>query len=189
MIWFVKGVSPGRQAVHRCLKGAQTMLHPLVTQLQFTRNEFARCMSDVSEDDAVKRVEPLNCLSWIVGHMASHEQFMWLKLRLGKVIDSDLVKLVGFGQPASTPPWDQMWATWREITTAADEYLASVTDETVGDPHYQPGPERAESIGISLLRNIYHYWHHIGEAHAIRQILGHSDLPVFVGLMDEVLVK
>jgi hypothetical protein len=153
MIWFVKGVSPGRQAVHRCLKGAQTMLHPLVTQLQFTRNEFARCMSGVSEDDAVKRVEPLNCLSWIVGHMASHEQFMWLKLGLGKVINPDLVKLV------------------------------------VGDPHYQPGPERAESIGISLLRNIYHYWHHIGEAHAIRQILGHSDLPVFVGLMDEVLVK
>jgi hypothetical protein len=34
-----------------------------------------------------------------------------------------------------------------------------------------------------LMRNIYHYWFHTGEAHAIRQILGHTQLPDFVGDM------
>jgi hypothetical protein len=34
-----------------------------------------------------------------------------------------------------------------------------------------------------LMRNLYHYWFHIGEAHAIRQILGHTQLPDFVGDM------
>ena len=38
-----------------------------------------------------------------------------------------------------------------------------------------------------LLRNIYHYWFHMGEAHAIRQLLGHPDLPQFVGDMSEAV--
>ena len=29
----------------------------------------------------------------------------------------------------------------------------------------------------------YHYWFHLGEAYAIRQLLGHRDLPEFVGDM------
>jgi len=34
-----------------------------------------------------------------------------------------------------------------------------------------------------LMRNLYHHWFHTGEAHAIRQILGHTQLPDFVGDM------
>jgi hypothetical protein len=176
-------------ALHRRPERSAAMLHPLVTQLQFTRSEFERCMDGVPAEEAVKRIEPLNCLSWIVGHMASHEQYIWIKLGLGKVIDPDLEKLVGFGQPASAPPWDDMWSIWREITLTADKYLKDITDDSLHDALYLPSPERSESIGISLLRNIYHYWYHIGEAHAIRQVLGHPDLPVFVGHMDEVRVK
>jgi len=33
----------------------------------------------------------------------------------------------------------------------------------------------------------YHYWFHLGGAHAIRQLLGHPDLPQFVGDMAEAL--
>jgi hypothetical protein len=40
-----------------------------------------------------------------------------------------------------------------------------------------------ESVGTSLMRNICHYWFHTGEAHAIRQMLGHGELPQFVGDM------
>jgi hypothetical protein len=36
-----------------------------------------------------------------------------------------------------------------------------------------------------LMRNIYHYWFHTGEIHAIRQMLGHSGLPDFVGDMSK----
>jgi hypothetical protein len=28
---------------------------------------------------------------------------------------------------------------------------------------------------------IYHYWYHIGESQAVRQMLGHTGLPEFVG--------
>ncbi|MGQ0847748.1 MAG: hypothetical protein ACT4OP_01265 [Actinomycetota bacterium] len=33
-------------------------------------------------------------------------------------------------------------------------------------------------------RTIYHYWYHTGENMAIRQQLGHIDLPEFVGDID-----
>jgi hypothetical protein len=31
----------------------------------------------------------------------------------------------------------------------------------------------------------YHYWDHLGEAMAVRQLLGHPDLPTFVGDIDK----
>ena len=34
-----------------------------------------------------------------------------------------------------------------------------------------------------LLRAIYHYWYHTGETGALRQQLGHTDLPQFVGAL------
>lgn len=39
---------------------------------------------------------------------------------------------------------------------------------------------------VAHLRNIYHYRCHIGEAHAVRQQLGHRDLPQFVGDMGSI---
>ena len=82
-----------------------------------------------------------------------------------------------------------MWAVWREITTAADPYLDTLTTETLTNHlvwRDQPVPE---SIGTMLLRNIYHYWFHTGEAHAVRQQLGHKDLPQFVGKMEAALYR
>jgi len=38
-----------------------------------------------------------------------------------------------------------------------------------------------ESIGTLLMRNIFHYWYHTGEASAVRQMLGHAGVPEFVG--------
>jgi hypothetical protein len=35
-----------------------------------------------------------------------------------------------------------------------------------------------------LMRTIYHYWFHTGEAAGVRQLLGHHDLPEFVGDME-----
>jgi hypothetical protein len=40
-----------------------------------------------------------------------------------------------------------------------------------------------------LLRVTYHYWFHTGEAHAVRQQLGHPDLPQFVGNMSGVVYE
>lgn len=162
------------------------MTLPLVTQLRFTRKEFTRCMQGVSNADAVKRLEPMNCMSWIVGHLASQEQYLWLQRAKGRTIVPDLYKQVGFQQPASTPPWDEMQSYWHEITTEADRFLDTLTEDMLEKQLVLEDEVISEDIGTSLLRNIYHYWFHLGEAHAIRQMLGHTELPVYVGDMSEV---
>lgn len=159
------------------------MTHPLVTQLRFTRHELVRCLEGVSDEEARRRLGPMNCISWIIGHLALQEHDYWVLIGQGRNIAPDLGELVGYGQPASTPPLAEMWETWRTITTAADTYLDTLTPELLRTHFVWQGERDQETIGTRLLRNIYHYWFHTGEAHAIRQQLGHTNLPDFVGRM------
>ena len=161
------------------------MTHPLVTQLRFTRRELVRALAGVTNEEACCRFEPLNCISWMVGHLASQENAYWVYLAQGQKLEPGLRDLVGTGRPASTPPLDEMWAAWRNITTAADKYLDTLIPAIL-ETHFEwKGEPMPESIGTMLLRNIFHYWYHIGEAMAVRQLLGHTDLPEFVGDMSQ----
>lgn len=158
------------------------MTHPLVEQLRFARSEFARCLDGVSDADARRRLEPMNCISWMVGHLANQEHRYWVIWAQGRVLHPGLNALVGTGQPASTPPLDEMWTTWQGITAAADVFLDTLTEDRLAEfLTREDGQPVRESIGTMLQRNIYHYWFHTGEAHAVRQLLGHGDLPQFVG--------
>jgi uncharacterized damage-inducible protein DinB len=160
-------------------------VHPLVTQLRFARSEFRRCFEGVQEAEARQRLLPMNCLSWIVGHLANQEQRYWLIFAQGQTLYPNLYDLVGFGKPASTPPWNEMWSAWQGITQAADLFLDTLTPQTLTNYLKRDGKPVPENTGTLLMRNIYHYFYHIGEASAIRQMLGHKNLPDFVGDMDE----
>ena len=157
------------------------MTHPLVTQLRFARRELLRGLEGLSAEEAQHRFLPMNCISWMVGHLADQEHRYWLGLAQAKNIAPDLNDLVGYGKPASTPPWDEMMETWQRITEAADEYLDTITAKDL-DQHYAwKNTQWDENVGGLLLRNIFHYWYHIGEIQAVRQRFGHTDLPDFIG--------
>jgi uncharacterized damage-inducible protein DinB len=161
----------------------------MVTQLRFARSELVRCLEGVSDEDARRRLEPMNCISWIVGHLANQEHRYWVIWAQGKNLTPDLDSLVGWGRPPSTPPLDEMWETWRAVTRAADEFLETLTTDQLATHLQWKGKPIRESIGTLIHRNTYHYWFHIGEAHAIRQQLGHPDLPQFVGDMSQALYR
>ncbi len=162
---------------------------PLVTQLKFARSEFVRCMAGVSDEESRKRPLPMNCLSWMVGHLANQENAYWVLIPTGKVLAPGLNDLVGYGKPASTPPWAEMWTVWREVTAAADLYLDQLVLDQLGQYLFWKGSPRPESIGTMLQRNIYHYWYHTGEASSVRQLLGHTNLPDYVGDMSAALYR
>jgi uncharacterized damage-inducible protein DinB len=159
-------------------------IHALVAQLRFTRSEFRRALAGVSDIDARRRFLPMNCISWNVGHLAWQEQRYWLTRLQNQTPEPLLNELVGYNQPASTPPLDAMWATWHTITAAADPYLDALTTEQLQAPLFVDGQPAVYTIGSLLQRVIYHYWYHTGENMAIRQMLGHHDLPEFVGDID-----
>lgn len=163
--------------------------HPLATQLRFARASFWECLKDVSAEDAIKRINNMNCLSWTIGHLANQEHRYWVQLAQRKTLYPDLNNLAGYGKPASTPPLEEMWAAWRDITAEADKYLDSVTSESLETFFLRDGKPVAESIGTLLLRNIYHYWYHTGEARTIRELMGHTGLPEYVGDMSRAAYR
>ena len=157
------------------------MTHPLVEQFRFTRNEFLRGLIGVSTEDAARHFDQMNCISWTVGHLAWHEQRYWLQFAQGKILRPHLNDLYAYGAPMSTPDFEEMLETWHEISEAADSFLDTLTTEKLQEPLLREGKDVGQSKGSALRRITYHYWYHTGEIQAIRQMLGHSDLPEYVG--------
>jgi len=165
--------------------GTGSLTHPLVTQLRFTRSEFVRGLEGVSEADGLRRIQPMNSIGWMVGHLANQEHRYWVEWAQQKDVAPKLYERVGYGRPASTPSLAEMWAVWRTVTAAADAYLDALTPALLQTHLLRDGTPLAESVGTLLQRNLYHYWFHTGEAAAVRQMLGHPNLPDFVGDMGE----
>jgi uncharacterized damage-inducible protein DinB len=161
------------------------MPHPLVTQLRFTRAEFMRAIKNVSEVDAQKRLLPMNCISWNIGHLAWQEQRYFLHYGQGQMILPEIQQEFAYGAPASTPTLAQVVSAWKTITKAADPWLDALTVEKLQEHVISNGKPIEYVFGNLLQRVIYHYWYHIGENLAIRQQLGHTKLPQYVGNIDD----
>lgn len=158
--------------------------HPLVAQLRFTRSQFMTAVRGVPADDAQKRVLPMNCISWNVGHLAWQEQRYFLTFAQGLQPYPDIAKEFSIGAPASEPPVDRVLTAWRAITSQADPWLDGLTAAELESHVITRGKPTARVYGNLLQRVIYHYWYHTGETMAMRQVLGHSRLPQFVGNID-----
>ncbi len=157
------------------------MAHPLIDQLHFTRAEWLRGLQGVSEEDAARHFGPMNCISWNVGHLAWHEQRYWLQFGQGQVPFPMLNKSYAYGAPMSTPSLGEMLEVWRKVTGATDPFLNALTTQALQGDLLRAGKSVGQSLGSALQRITYHYWYHIGEIQAMRQMLGHAGLPEYVG--------
>jgi hypothetical protein len=90
-----------------------------------------------------------------------------------------------YGAPMSTPSLAEMRNLWETIAASADPWLDGLTTEHLKQDLLLNGESVGQSIGSMLRRVTYHYWYHIGEIQAIRQLLGHVDLPEYVGDIED----
>ena len=157
------------------------MTHPLIDQFRFTRSEWLRGLEGVSEEDGAHHFGPMNCISWTVGHLAWHEQRTWLIRPQNKTLFPRLNELFAYGAPMSTPSFKEMLETWKIVTRAADAFLDTLDTGVLQKDLLLNGEAVGQTIGSALRRVTYHYWYHIGEIQAIRQMLEHKDLPEYVG--------
>jgi hypothetical protein len=162
------------------------MSHPLVDQLRFSRSEFLRGLEGLSEADATRRLPPLNCISWNVGHLAWQEQICFLFGGQKKILLPDVNTDYAYGAPACTPSLATVLAAWRAITAAVDPWLDSLVAADLLNMVDRGKDFGQYMLGSLILRVIYHYWYHNGENLAIRQALGHTNLPQFVGDIDKL---
>jgi hypothetical protein len=162
------------------------MPHPLVMQLRFTRLEFMRGLQGLTEEEAQKRFMPMNCISWNIGHLTWQEQRYFLSYAQGQMPLPEIDRLFRYGGPASTPSLAEMLGVWKIITQQVDPWLDILTVQKLEERVIRDGRLSKYIFGSLLQRTIYHYWYHNGENQAIRQMLGHSNLPEFVGDLDEL---
>jgi uncharacterized damage-inducible protein DinB len=156
-------------------------MHPLVDQFRFTRSEWLRGLEGVSEEEGSRHFGAMNCISWTVGHLAWHEQRTFLQRPQDKIIFPILNELFAYGAPMNTPSLEEMLEIWQTVAEAADLYLDSLTTESLQTDLLLNGKPVGQTRGSALRRITYHYWYHIGEIQAIRQMLGHTNLPEYVG--------
>jgi DinB superfamily len=157
------------------------MTHPLVDQFRFTRSEWLHGLEGVTEEDAAQHFGLMNCIGWIVGHLAWHEQRTFLQRPQNIILFPHLNEIFAVGAPMSTPSFTEMLETWHTLTQASDSYLDALTTDMLLTDLLLNGKPVGQTRGDALRRITYHYWYHIGEIQAIRQMLGHLNLYQYVG--------
>ena len=161
------------------------MTQALVDQLRFTRREWRRGLEGLSDDDAQRHFAKMNCISWIVGHLAWQEQRYWLQRAQGQTLYPELNQIYAYGAAMSTPSLAESLDLWQHVTAAADPYLDGLSGASLQTELLVDGQALGQTIGSAMLRITYHYWFHTGEIQAIRQMLGHTGLPEYVGDLEE----
>ena len=161
------------------------MTHPLVDQFRFTRSELLRGLDGVTEEDGTRHYGQMNCISWVIGHLALYEQRTLLQRPQNIILFPKLQEIFGYGAPMSTPSFKEVLETWHTVSKAADPYLDSLTTEILLTDLLLNGISVGQTRGSALQRIIYHYWFHIGEILSIRQMIGGKDLPEYVGNLEE----
>lgn len=151
--------------------------HNLVWQLRKARAEWRIIFDGVSDEDGSRRLGRMNSLGWMMAHLAWHEQLIYLLLT-GNMIAPELNDIAAYGAPATTPRLSEMKALWEKVIPVVDEHLATLTvADLLGHISFPNGDQIPENLGAILQRVNNHYFYHIGEASAIRQILEHTDFP------------
>jgi DinB superfamily len=160
------------------------MAHPLIDQVRFTRAEWLRALRGVSEEDGSRKIEPINTIGWTVGHLAWQEQLYFLTRACGQTPEPILNELAASGGPPSTPSLKQMMRAWKNVTAQTDSYMDPLA--TADLLRVLPPPGRKRTVGDAIRRMTYHYWFHIGEILALRQLMDHPRRPEYVGNIEDM---
>jgi len=123
----------------------------------------------------------MNCISWTVGHLAWQEQRYFLERAQGRLLFPELNTTYAYRAPMGTPPLAEARRMWEQVVEAGADYLGGLTSRTLQEQLLLDGKSVGQSVGSALRRMTYHYWYHLGEIQAVRQLLGQVDLPEFVG--------
>jgi hypothetical protein len=100
------------------------------------------------------------------------------------VLFPTLNEIFAFGAPMSTPSSKEMMKTWHTVVKATEPYLDSLTTDLLLTDLPVNGQSVGQIRGTVMRRITYHYWYHLGEILAIRQMIGATGLPDFVGNID-----
>lgn len=146
---------------------------------RFALSEFERGLDGITDEESRRRMAKadgteMNAISWTLGHIAGH----WLRVAAYAKQEEQPGEVLRFFGPAadpSPPPLSDALKLLDDAKASID-WLASADDVLMSTAR----GEGFESVGTALMRAVLHTWFHTGEINAVRQMLGHAEIP-FVG--------
>lgn len=149
-------------------------MYSIADLITFATDEFARGLEGLTPDEAGRRMPKadgtsMNAIAWNVQHIAAHWHNAALTLA-GRPFESRYPSSDG------TPP------PYLEALTLLQQFAAEFRSVPI-DPERMTQPVREgrpELVSQFVARAIFHTWFHAGEVNAVRQLLGHPEIP-FVG--------
>lgn len=158
----------------------------------FTLSEFERGVRGVSDSEALIRFTKadgtqMNAISWTIAHIAWH--WSTVAAYANQQVPPSAVRPYTAGPTAdpTPPPLADALTLLADAKAAsawltkADNSLLSTSREEYAALFCNLLP--VESVGTALMRVVLHTWYHIGEINAVRQMLGHAEVP-FVGMLN-----
>ncbi len=152
----------------------------------FALSEFQRGLEGLTEEEFQARTPKadgtqMNAISWIVGHIASHWLGVAAHVTQGDPPTGLRARFVG-SNADPTPPTQDGALRMLSDARAASEWTATADDALLSTVYRESAISREENVGTVLMRAILHTWFHAGEINAVRQMLGHAEIP-YVGPM------
>ncbi|HEV2438723.1 MAG TPA: DinB family protein [bacterium] len=142
-------------------------------QLGASRQILARCVGDVSEDEARRMPDPtLSPIVWQVGHLASADAFIMQRAGVAPASSvpaayADLFKS-GTGGKADYPPLDEVVRVFEDTH---DALLRAIAEADLGAPDEGPLGLWTNAAGLFAFANT-HRWYHVGKINSLRALLG-----------------
>jgi hypothetical protein len=146
------------------------MTHALIGQFLLTNDQVNKYYFDLSDDDIKAVFKPINCIGWLIGHMALGN-YQFLFKNIGNVIPED-AKLYGNGQPHSTPDKNFILNMWEDSADNLKKWIINVSDDDLINNMTGKMKDEKVNLGTDLSRMMFHTWNHLGEIASVRQLLG-----------------
>ncbi len=148
----------------------------LKTQYDLHAGLFSKNLEGISDEEASKRIDNTNSLSWIVGHT------VWIQYSLGQltgqIVENPYEKQFAFGKQfdpdAQYPTLSKMKKDWDVLSPKISEAIAKLTEEQLNAKAPFPIPFPEQTIRGLYAFQMHHLGYEFGQIGLYRKFLGKS---------------
>ncbi|MBK8228188.1 MAG: DinB family protein [Flavobacteriales bacterium] len=120
--------------------------------------------------------KPLNSLFWIVAHMATTQNGLLLYSTGGPFKKFSWAKHFSVGgkglPPEQCPPYEEVWATFKEVHEKAMDYLPTLTPEQLDAPNRTGLPLIGTTVRDAIIHAARHESLHTGHLTTLCKLYG-----------------
>ena len=148
----------------------------IIYQYKITNNQVLNYINDINDSESKTVFEPLNCISWTIGHLARYNNLAFASRSRGVKVP-DKFRDFENGSPHSQKDLIYVKGLWLETLNATEKFLDSLEEKDLkkvpdNESYIELNKKEEENLGTFMTRRIFHSWNHLGEIASVRQLLG-----------------